>query len=770
VALLELLLGHDPATLSAGTLQMRVSSGVFLALAGAVAAGVALLMAATAVPAGVGVGHRVLLWGLRSVLLAALLFLLLDPRLRLLDREPLRGHVAVLLDDSMSMRIRDDGERSRAEQLLQRLAPGQGDVARALETRFDVRYFRYGQSMRSLRDPAELTFVETRSALAPPLSALAASAASDGLGSVVVAGDGAGAGQVAAGAARLAPALRALQAAGVAVHTVGFGAPRFDLDLELADARLPSRVLRGDAVQAQVTLAHQGAGGQRARLQVERDSVVVAREEVVLEGEQGRTVVTVPLAFPDGGARTVVFRLDVLDGETVAENNAITTLVQVRDEPVQVLHVEGEPRYEVKFLRRAVAGDDTIRLRSLIRTAENKFYRLGVDDASELPRGLPATDEALFRYHAVVLGSVGDDLLDLRQQRRLQEYVARRGGGLVLLGGRRAFAEGGFSGGPLAALSPVVIPAAAGDYRARVAIVPAVPPVSSALLRIAPAEALEAAWQRLPPLTVVNALREAKPGASVLLRGDDGVEPPLVALAWHRYGRGTVVSFPVRDSWRWQMHASIPLQDMSHEQLWRGLLRHVARGAGDRLRVRVSQQVAGVGDTVQVHASALDASFRARPGAKLALAVTTPSGAVARLPMLRGAGAASEHTLHLPLAEAGRYALRLEVEEPEVDADDADDGRGADGERSAGIEVTASGREYHGAQLDARRLQAIAQATGGSYLEAAQVQRLTELIDDTRAFREVQRDVSLRQVPGLLLLLLLLACVEWIWRRRCALP
>lgn len=98
---------------------------------------------------------------------------------------------------------------------------------------------------------------------------------------------------------------------------------------------------------------------------------------------------------------------------------------------LHVLHVEGEPRFEVKFLRRALQRDETIRLISLVRTAENKFYRLGVDSPTALKDGFPSSREELFKYDVIVFGSVPASMLTPAQSQWVAGFASRRGVGVV---------------------------------------------------------------------------------------------------------------------------------------------------------------------------------------------------------------------------------------------------------------------------------------------------------------------------------------------------
>ena len=69
--------------------------------------------------------------------------------------------------------------------------------------------------------------------------------------------------------------------------------------------------------------------------------------------------------------------------------------------------------------------------------------------------------------------------------------------------------------------------------------------------------------------------REAGPRSS---ERTDERRREQVVLAAQRYGRGKAIAFPVQDSWLWQMHADIPVEDMTHENYWRQLMRWLVDG------------------------------------------------------------------------------------------------------------------------------------------------------------------------------------------------
>jgi hypothetical protein len=102
--------------------------------------------------------------------------------------------------------------------------------------------------------------------------------------------------------------------------------------------------------------------------------------------------------------------------------------VQVDDRRERILYLEGEPRWEMKFIKEAAARDPNLSLVVLQRTAPDKFYRFGVEHAEELVGGVPATREELFGYRGIVLGSFEASAFSLEQQRLLASFVDVRGG------------------------------------------------------------------------------------------------------------------------------------------------------------------------------------------------------------------------------------------------------------------------------------------------------------------------------------------------------
>ena len=700
------------------------------------------------------VGHAPLVFTPRLLLIAALLLSLAQPVLTVDAPEPIAGHVAVLLDDSLSMRIGDaDGESSGDR--LAALFDAEGDsLATELEENVETRYFRFGEGVQPIDAGTPLDHADARSELGNALLRVASGHDAAALTGVVVASDGANLPD-ALDRERMERALIKLKAAGVPVQVIRLGNAQPQPDIELSALRVPRRILVQDSVDLEIDIVQHGYAGRRVMLMLEEDGIILNQQELVLPPDGEQQLVRHRLSFAEPGRRMITARIDPMQNETNIENNHLDRSLSVDDGPIRVLHFEGEPRFEVKFLRRAVADDPVIQLTSLIRTAENKYYRLGIESPSELANGFPQKAAELFRYDVLVLGSVEAKLLTPEQQAAIRDFVARRGGGLVLLGGHGAFAEGGHAASVLADLMPVVLTERSGGFRAEIKAQLTDAGNSDPLFDIVTDETRQALFQRLPPLTVVNPLRQAKPGASVLLRGEDQRGEPLILFAAQHYGRGRVVSFAVRDSWRWQMHAEIPLSDLTHERLWRQMLRDLGRNAAGRVRLRLRETETTPGTSVTVEAQALNDKFHPHAQAELTLVVTTPPGEIQRLPMTPLALGQGRFQAQFVPRESGRHDISVEL------ADETD----VVARTNATLDVFSSGREFHGYESGQVLLARLAQETGGRLLDASDADELPALLDTAQGERRVFRRLPLWDAPLLLLVMVLLACAEWALRR-----
>lgn len=729
---------------------------------------IATLLLAAAVVAIVAFGYlrprgragtldRSIMAVLRTSALGVIVLCLLQPTLVLRAVVPQRNFVAILVDDSHSMTLPDDDGRPRGAFVADQLTSA-GTLMKALADRFAVRTFAFSSAAGRVDDPTALGFNGTRTDLAGALDRVREDLSSVPLSGIVVVSDGAdNAGRV------MAESLVPLQAASIPVFTVGLGEEAISPDIQLDRVQAPRSVLLGSAVVVDVVVSHRGFAGQPVALEVADDGRILTSQDVPL-GRNGEPVVArVRLIADRVGPRRLIFRIPVAEGEQVTGNNQRELLMDVQDKRQKILYFEGEPRFEVKFMRRAIEDDENIQLVVLQRTAPDKFLRLDVDGSTELQGGFPKTREELFRYQGLILGSVEAGFFTHDQLLMIHDFVSQRGGGLLVLGGRHALAEGGYTGTPVADVIPVVLGEAPADPARPFEV--KVSPTSVGALHPAaqiagPGEASVDAWEILPPLTTVNPIQQVKPGATVLLigrpTGGSVSTPDQVVLAWQRFGRGKAFALPIQDSWLWQMHADVPLDDQSHEHFWQQLLRGLVDGVANPVVVTLDREQVELGEPVRVTVRVRDSTYIDLNDAAGRVLVTSPAGTEREVP------------LEWSVEDDGMYAASFVPDQEGSWHLSAEASRGGSviGTDDDWVRVGPGHDEYFDAARRTALLERIAEQTGGRSYTAATVDELPEDLQYAGSGVTMVEEHDLWDMPVLFLVLIGLIGTEWTFRRR----
>jgi uncharacterized membrane protein len=772
-SLFRLLFEYRPVVFQQGEFRFAPTSGSYVALALAIGAAIIIVVsylrsgARAAPPAGAAPGwfaRPPVLLGLRLALIALVAACLFRPVLVVNAAVAQQNFLALLIDDSRSMQIADASTGAtplaRGEFARQKFTdPAQG-LLTSLSDRFVVRTFRFSSTAARMAKPDELTFAGGQTRLGAALEGARQELAGLPLAGMVVVSDGADTTDEA-----LSSALLSMQAAALPVFTVGVGQDRLPRDIQIDRVNTPRRALKGTSLLIDAVVRQTGYAGETVMLDVEDGGRLVGSQAVTLPADGEPASVRVRVMATDAGARVLTFRIAPRDGEVIAQNNARDAMIEVVDRRERILHYEGEPRFEMKFLRQAVKEDKNLEVVTLQRTAENKFLRVGIDDPEHLLGGFPRTREELFGYRGLVLSNVEASAFSGDQLRMIAEFVEVRGGGLLMLGGPRAYGEGGYAGTPVADALPVVIDRVvrttdADNPPARLQVRPTRAGESHAVTQIAGTEAASAGrWPDLPPLTSVNAIRAIKPGATVLLSGSDERRRDQVVLASQRYGRGKSIAQTVQDTWLWQMHASIALEDQTHENYWRQMLRWLVDDVPDTVDVHPVADRVEPGETVTLVADIVDPAFLELNDASVIAYVSGPSGQVEEVPVQWSGERDGEYRATFTARAEGIYTARVEARRAGQPI----------GSSVTQVRAVPSDAEYFDATMQAPRLQRIADETGGRFYTAANVAGLPEDLQYTGRGVTTIEERELWHMPIVLLTLLALMGGEWALRRRAGL-
>jgi uncharacterized membrane protein len=704
------------------------------------------------------------IWGLQSALAAMLLVLLWQPAITVAELKPQQNIIAVLVDDSRSMGISENGS-TRQAQAVQTLQNG---VLASLNKSFQTRLYRVDAVPARIDNLKDLQTNAPSTRIGDSLKQLSEETSDLPIGAVVLLSDGDdNTGGIDA------DAISALRARHIPVHTVGFGRERAAHDIELDDAVVAPRALAGSRIAAKITFHQRGYAGAKVNLAV-RDITtgqgkVIAGRSVTLGQDGNQQTETVLFDIGGAGARVLQIAATPLTGEENTANNAITRVVNVGAEPRRILYMEGEPRWEYKFIRQAEEDDRMVQIVSIDRTSENKIYRQGIASPKELAEGFPSRPEDLFTYQGLIIGSVEAGYFTPGQQELIREFVDRRGGGLLLLGGQFALADGGWNASNLTDLFPTILPTQAGTFHREqdpkggtthttAELAPA--GVDSIITRLVDDPAANAAkWKKLPYLMDYQDPGTPKPGAAVLANMITPEGRTLPLLITENFGRGRTAIMATGGSWRWQM--SSPLGDTAHDLFWQQLLRWVVSDTPGHVAASVPAQMLLDNGAVNISAEVRDQQFNPAPDAKVEAHILGPGGVGALVDMTQVPDNPGLFQAAWTAPKAGGYLT-------EVTAQRADPNTGKIAELGRDVltfqRMDGVAENFHTEQ-NRELLERLATQTGGEYWKPADLGKLAGRIPFSEAGVTIRETHDLWNLPLIFLVLVALRFSEW-WLRR----
>jgi uncharacterized membrane protein len=496
-------------------------------------------------------------------------------------------------------------------------------------------------------------------------------------------------------------------------------------------------------------------------LNVKEDGRAIKTEEFALRGNDTQAV-NLEIVPSAPGIRRYTVEITPLDGEATVENNKQEALVEVVEGPMRILHVEGEPRWELGTIRESLSTTEkNVTVVALQRTGENKFYRQGISGEQELVAGFPKTEEELFAYDGLILGSVEASFFTTEQLRSIEAFVARRGGGLLALGGRFSFDGGKYKGTLIDDLLPLTLEGRKVDDAESYAAVYK-PQLTAAgqehpITRLNEDRAAsQKTWNDMPPISVSEVLKTVKPGATLLLEAKRaGAGPAVPLLAQQKYGRGQTLAFTATDTWRWRM--KMDSKSTAHETFWRQMLRYLVSGTPKQTEISAQQDVYVMDDAVRVVADIRDKHYNPVNDARAMARITKPSGATVDVPLkFTSINDANVYEGEFKADELGQHGIDLIANAASV------------GQISAKSNVLVSdiNREYYSAAQNTELLKRIASETGGKYYQLSDLQSLMDDLTYRKTPYSERVTKDLWDMPINFLFIVGLLSAEWFLRKR----
>jgi uncharacterized membrane protein len=373
-----------------------------------------------------------------------------------------------------------------------------------------------------------------------------------------------------------------------------------------------------------------------------------------------------------------------------------------------------------------------------------------------LEEGFPSKVADLFGFEGLILGSVDAAYLTPNQQELIRQFVDRRGGGLLFLGGRDSLADGGYQKSLLNELLPVVLPDRKNTFfRVSATVELTAAGHDSLITRIEedPEKNVQR-WKKLPYLMNFQDPGQPKPGATVLVNALPSTGSVAPLLITQNFGRGRTAVFATAGSWRWQMLQ--PVADKSHEMFYTQLLRWLVTQTPRRVTASTPRQLLADEPLVKLRAEVRDTTYLPAPDAVVEAHIQGPDGVAESVEMRPEPLESGVYSADWTTPKAGSYLVETLAKR---------------GNEEIGRDVITFRREdgvaeNFRAEQNRELLEKLSSETGGRYYAPADAAKLSKEISYSEAGITVRETRDLWDMPAVFLLLLSLRSAEWLLRRK----
>ena len=634
-------------------------------------------------------------------------------------------------------------------------------VFETLGESLDISYHAFGQSPRLISDAkvvgaedlAGLKATEPGTSIAASLEAVANSGGIPPAG-IVLLSDGIDN----ASSQRSEAVLQDLGARGIPVYTVPIGLPDPD-DVSIRNIVMQEVAFSGDRVPVRVHLQSGGYERRTARLSILLNDRRVSSRIVRFDGGLQFEEVDFRVDVYEKGAVQIDVTIEPFDDEVSIVNNRVTRSIRVVNEKVNVLYIEGNARWEFRYLRAILKRDPRINATFI---ASNVGPEVARNSPEHIERFPDSRDDA-FQFDLVILGDVDASFFTEEELGLLEELIRDRGASLVMLCGPM-HSPGSYTGTPVETMLPVRFDPDEKWQEVSESVYPVLTPEgrSSLVMTLENEEELnDRLWSRMAPMDQVPPLLSAKPGANVLAVLSDSTvrDQSYPLVAWQRYGTGKCMSIASDRLWRLRYRAG----DKYHWRVWSQCIQFMTlsrlMGEHKRIRLETDRSVYSVGGQCRLYAHVLDDKFEPIVQPIFEVYVAGIDGGQAKeLVSLRPDGSQPGlYEGYFTPPEPGRYRLEANEDDREVSS-------------TMEFQVSNVRQELLDTDMRLDHLQRIAELTGGAKLGVREVPKLSSLIKGDPLITKVRSERPLWDNVLVVILLVGLLGAEWILRRRYDLP
>ena len=738
---------------------------------------------------------RVTLGVARALLLAFVIALLNRPVLTLGQSRVEPSVVAMLIDDSVSMRVRDAAlsenadQQTRLDAVVNVLTADDQKVLRELAKTHQLRMYRFDSTAMPLvsapstqpvspspegRESENVQYAELLQKIEPTgqntqvaksIRTVLDDLQGQRLAGIVIFSDGRD-----TPATPLAATLAALKDTTAKIYPVAVGTERDPTNVAVQSISAQDSAFKGDIINVRATVRGSGfTGGHNVVVQL-KDKKTGAQvigpdgkpsEATVAINGDAAVEAELQIKPEEVGTLDLIVEAKKEAGEIDEDDNVRTVQIAVLDAKISVLYVDGYPRWEYRYLKNEMIRDATVEISCLLTSADPTFVQEGDKPITRFPESI----EELMEYDVVLFGDVDPRQFSDAQLQLVQEFVAKKGGGFGMVAGPQ-FSPLAYRNTPIEPILPVGIQRVQPETGGGTSITQGFRPVltkdgvNSSIFRFYADRAANEKYisEQIPAIFWYCKGVTAKPGVGEVYAthpsdvGPDGRKAPVLVLG--RFGAGRTLFSGIDDSWRWRFYTGESIFDT----YWVQQLRYLARSkklGQRRLTLTALRPAFELGEQVRVQMRVLDPQLLQQLPEQVRVDIHDAGGQLIRQETLaRQEGSADTYALSFTADRVGKFTVKLPPIAGGVEA------------MELPIDVNVPRLELVTPQVDRTAMARLAQETNGRQVELAKVAaELPRLIPSAEKRIPIETSQPLWDAPLAMVLFVLLITTEWLLRK-----
>lgn len=552
--------------------------------------------------------------------------------------------------------------------------------------------------------------------------------------------------------------LQDLGARGIPVYPVPLGLPDPD-DVAIKNIVMQEVAFSGDSVPVRVALESRGYERRTARLAVSLNGRQVTQKTIRFTSGLQFENIDFRVDVYEKGAAQIAITVEPFDDEVSVANNSVERSIRVVNEKINVLYIEGNARWEFRYLHAILKRDPRINATFIASSMGPELAR----NSPEHIERFPSKREEAFKYDLVILGDVDANFFTPEELSLLEELIRDRGGSLLVLCGPM-HTPASYVDTPVETMLPVRF--AAGEKWEEISdsVFPMLTPEGrNSMVMTLENDKTEndRTWSRVAPLDHLPPLLGPKQGATVLaaLSDENAGTQRYPLVAWQRYGTGKCLSIATDRLWRLRFKTG----DKYHWRVWSQCIQFMTlsrlMGEHKRIRLETDRSIYSTDDQSRIYAHVLDDEFEPIVQTGFEIIVTGPdeSEVEQRIRLQPDRAHPGLYEGYFSPAAPGRYRIEANDEDQEVS-------------NTTEFQVADFRKELTDTNMRADHLKRIAELTGGARLSIRDLPKLNSLIKAEPATTTVRSERPLWDSSIVIFLLVGLLGAEWILRRRHDLP